>query len=143
MNDEPEPVRCPRPGCRWSAAGIPDNEIDLRARIADQHVADAHVASLWDVTQDVRVVLDRLAFLLKSRVHGRCGSRGTQWLIRRAVYGGLWSADRIGEVPEADRERLRTLAADVTRLVMPGGVHARGATAAQVQAIAEENVAAS
>lgn len=139
MTTETEPMRCPESGCRWTATGIPDGDTSLRALIAAQHAVDAHVATEWGVMTDVRLVLDRLAILLESRVHQPCKAR---YLIRRAVYGGLWSVERIDEVPEADRPRLRALAADVTRLVCPGGAHAKAVSAAQVRAMAEENVAA-
>lgn len=138
---EPELIRCPESGCRWTRAGIPDDDTGLRARVAAQHAVDVHVASGWDVTEDVHAVLDRLVLLLESRVHQPCGSRGTRYLIRRAVYGGLWSVERIGDVPEEDRPRLRALAAHVTRLVIPGGIHARAVSAADIRAMAEANVA--
>lgn len=130
---EPEPIRCPEPGCRWTATGIPDGDASLHALIVAQHAVDAHVATEWGVTTDVGLVLDRLAILLESRVHQPCKARR---LIRRAVYGGLWSVERIGDVPVEDRPRLRALAADVTRLVCPGGAHAKAVTVDEVRQLA-------
>ncbi len=56
-------------------------------------------------------------------------------MVRKAVYGDLWTPDRVGQVPPADRPALRALASRINRQVFPGGAYAKSVTADQVRAL--------
>lgn len=64
---------------------------------------------------------------------------GIRRLAWQAVYGDLWHPDRVGEVPPEQRPALRALVKQVINRVCPGGAYARGCSAADVLAMAEED----
>jgi hypothetical protein len=72
-------------------------------------------------TIDLRVAITRLAALLEVERHQPVGPKRGRWLARKAVYGNLWTPERIGEIPEGQRAELRTLASRIIGQLFPRG----------------------
>lgn len=82
-------------------------------------------------TTDLATAVTRLITLIEARPHRR-GGRHT---IANAVYGDLWTPDRVGDVPPEDRPALRALVSKITRQAIPHGAHSTGVTADEIRAL--------
>jgi hypothetical protein len=82
-------------------------------------------------TTDLPVAVTRFIALIEARPHRRGGRR----MVSKAVYGDLWTPDRVGDVPPEDRPALRALVSQIVRQVFPHGAYSTGVTADEVRAL--------
>lgn len=89
-------------------------------------------------TTDFAVAVNRFVGLVDT-LPGQCvAARKGRYLVWQAVYGDLWSPERVGEVPPEIRPALRAVASRIIRQVFPGGAYATAVTASQLRATLTE-----
>jgi hypothetical protein len=80
-------------------------------------------------TTDLLTAVTRLIALIEARPHQRGGRR----MVAQAVYGDLWTPDRVGDVPADDRPALRALVSQIVQRTFPRGVYSTWVTADEVR----------
>jgi hypothetical protein len=86
-------------------------------------------------TADFHVAVSRFIALLESRPGQRVPASKGRRLAWEAVYGDLWTPDRVGEVPPEGRPALRAVVSRINRQAFPGGARAASVTAAHVRSL--------
>jgi hypothetical protein len=86
-------------------------------------------------TTDFKEAVARFIVLIECQPGRRVVPRKGRWLAWQAVYGDLWTPDRVGEVPPQDRPSMRAIVSRINRQAFPGGALAASVTADQVKSL--------
>jgi hypothetical protein len=142
-----------------TAQNVPDADVDkvrhqLLTETAPQHAAQwqdfGYDARSYRViprdtqtvsdgpTSDYRVAVARFIALIDEQPRGRVSASKGRYLARQAVYGNLWTPERVGDVLPEDRPTLRAIVSRINRLVFPGGALAASVTVSDARLLLDD-----